>query len=101
VKLFVENQLWKDYSGGTVVIGYENGQPHSCLKIGDIAVMVNGKTFDNMKGMNVLRKEFGKNAPVTVLRLTNNGSFETVVLNFQENDPRAAYLDLMETKDDE
>ncbi|MEI6681009.1 MAG: TIR domain-containing protein [Bacteroidota bacterium] len=99
VKLFIDKNLWHDYDGGMVAIGFENDQPHSCMKPGDIVVKVNGKTCNNLKSMNALRKEFGKNAPVTVLRLTSSGSFETVILTFHENDPRAAYLDLLASDD--
>lgn len=101
VRLFIDKFLWQDYNGGTVVIGFENDKPHSCLKIGDIAVKVNGKTFKNLSGMSALRKEYGKTAPVTILRISANGSLESVVLNFREDDPRVAYLDLMESEDNE
>jgi hypothetical protein len=98
VELFIARHLWKDYSGGAVVIGFEDNKPHSCLKIGDIAVKVSGEEFENVSGMRTLRKKFGKTSPVTILRMSASGKLETVVVTYKEDDPRVAFLDLIEDK---
>jgi C-terminal processing protease CtpA/Prc len=96
VELFIAHHLWKDYNGGAVVIGFEDDNPHSCLKIGDIAVKVHGEEFENVSGMSALRKKFGKTVPVTILRMTARGNLEILVVNYKDGDPRVAFLDLME-----
>jgi hypothetical protein len=96
IELFIANHLWKEYNGGAVVIGFEDDKPHSCLKIGDIAVKVNGEKFENVSGMSALRKKFGKTTPVTILRMTARGNLEILVVNYKDGDPRVAFLDLME-----
>ncbi len=98
VELFIAHYLWEDYSGGAVVIGFEDNKSHSCLKIGDIAVKVNGEEFENVSWMSTLRKKFGKTSPVTILRMSATENFEIVVVTYKEDDPRVAFLDLMEDK---
>jgi hypothetical protein len=80
-------------------IGFENDQLHSSLRLGDIVVMVNNKPITCTNEYTALRKEFGKTTPVTALRMLEKGSFQMLVLNFLDDDPRVAFLDLMEKID--
>lgn len=97
VSLFIRDYLWKEYPGGIVAIGFENGKSHSCIRTGDIVVMVNGKTLTCTEAFSALRKEYGKTTPVKVLRLSDAGILQEIMLTFREEDPRVQYLDLMES----
>jgi len=99
VEVFILEHLGATHFGGVVAIGFENNKPHSCLKVGDIVVKVNGKSISNLSEMNALRTEFGKGAPISILRMTSDGKLNELMLIFSNDDPRVAYLNLMETSD--
>lgn len=99
VEFFIKDYLWKTYIGGVVVMGFQNDQAHSCIKVGDIIIAINNRPFRNVDEMKTIRSEEGKKAPAKILRLNNQDRFDVLTMVYNENDPLIGLLDLMEILD--
>jgi len=80
---------------GVNIISFENHQPHSCIKIGDIILFSKNQAVRNINKYIEISKLPG-NRLVTIYRLNKKGTFDLLELRLQDTDPRIGMCNMFE-----
>lgn len=94
-RAFYQSPAHAACGAGVLVANFENGKPHSSLKVGDVLLSMNGfrlRTGDDFVA--APSDKSGKGNVFSVLRLSADGRLQEVTCRSRPDDPRVGVADL-------